>query len=152
MGTTEPTQSEKFLWIGLSRNLEDIDSDDLPDDTIRLENLEATVNTVDPLIFHSTLTVDADNILDDDAVAETFAVEVDGSVQTTQVEGFEPGESRTIEMEFRYTSYGTQTVRVTAGEDEAEQEVFVSPFYTPDAEDQDEEDDDSDSRDIGLGL
>ena len=40
--TLNPTQAQKFLWLGLSRTLEDVDEDDIPADAVQINSLSLT--------------------------------------------------------------------------------------------------------------
>lgn len=54
MTTTNPTQAQKFFWLGLSRSLQSVSDDDVPADAVVINSF--TIDSVDPLGFSTDIT------------------------------------------------------------------------------------------------
>lgn len=56
MTTTDPTQAQKFFWLGLSRSLQSVSDDDVPADAVSINSFTIDSVTEDPLGFGTDIT------------------------------------------------------------------------------------------------
>lgn len=107
------SQAEKYLWLGLSRNLQSVDEDDLPSDTIGIDSFSVSLSS-NPASIPNTATVDVTNKLSQ-SVSETMVLTANGFRVAESTISLTSGESATFNLSFLTADIGNVTFEISVG-------------------------------------
>lgn len=119
------SQAEKFLALNLSRNLEEVEEDDIPDDRIELSNL--TINVSDfPFSVPSTAKLDIENTISE---KHTISINILGNAEILKTSTITLDANEKIEdkeLLFLFNRAGNINIRIKAAEDELTETIRIS--------------------------
>lgn len=118
------SRAEKFVRLGLSRNLKNIDSDDRPNDSVSVDSLNVTIGNL-PLLPQNTAEIQLTNKLSQQ-ITETIILIVNGTVRQRKSIDFASTETKTVTIDFRFVQRGDATVIASAGTEAKSKDVEIS--------------------------
>lgn len=113
------SQAEKYLWLGLSRSLQSVDEDDLPDDSIGIDSLTINLSS-DPKLLPNSADVQMTNKLSQ-SVTETLVLTADGNRVASDTVTFTSGEQKTVTLNFLTIEIGNVDFTASIGQETATQ-------------------------------
>lgn len=111
-----PSRAQKILDLGLARDLPDLTSDDLADDSLDLANINVSVANL-PTIRNSSVDIDVTNNLSQQINNEVLTVQADGVKVGSKLVDISANSTKTVTINFKFNKKGSQTVKVAGGDE-----------------------------------
>lgn len=120
--TTNPTQAQKYLWLGLSRTLQTVDDDDIPNDAIVINSLTLTEQSLSNTILTEA---ELENTISEE-VSTTITYTLDGFRIASQTETFSATETKTITKTlFPFIILGNIEVTISVGNNQQTETILL---------------------------